>query len=68
MDKELHDRLMDKTIHVINLEITGQMKTLIEAQADMLGISVSEFLSRIIHGWLELVAKTAGYTEIENKN
>lgn len=55
-------------MHVIQYETTGQMKTIIEAQAKMLDITVSEFISRIIHGWLQLVAHTAGYTEIENKN
>ena len=68
MDKQLHDQLMDQTMHVIQYETTGQMKTIIEAQAKMLDISVSEFISRIVHGWLELVAHTAGYTEVENKN
>ena len=57
--------LMDDSMHKIEFTTTGQMRKILETQANWFDMTLSEYVNRSLWAYMEIVAQMAGYNEDE---
>ena len=57
--------LLDDSMHEIKFKTTGQMRKILETQASWFNMTLSQYVNRSLHAYMEMIAEMAGYNEKE---
>ena len=53
--------MLDDSMHEIKFKTTGQMRTILETQASWFDMTLSQYVHRSLHVYMEMIAEMSGY-------